>query len=266
MRRYGCLFVLVLVAGFARSALALNHVDALRSGKVIVAVPSPAFFIPPSADENDSSRADTAILPVLFGSPSVPGEMKAYAEALHQLESPTVSPILQPYASELKALPTESLFLSLGRKSAASVAWIGNSNAAMLYRGDTPLDSEAMRHLTFTAHKDAVVFVRPIVVFSPGLRHVFVIARISVYGWGPVHAFFMGSTTLYSGTLLTDTIPELRNYGVEGVAASSRDGAVFSRARASVWLAHNAQRLNQAFAKDLKKLQMSLSAYLQGRS
>lgn len=271
MRRYGLSFFMILVAslvsvGFAGRAEALNHVKALRTGQLVIAVANPPVSIPSQSGASSTSGSSSDILPVLLGSPHSPSDVKAYSEAMRKLLSPTDSALLKPYREAIQGLHVAQTFLSSAQQVVSNVPWIKNSSNVMLYRGTEPMNAQTMHALTFHSGKDAIVFVRPIVVFSSDMEQVYVIARVTVYASGPVHAFFMGSTTLYARVLLNDTGPELRNYGAEGLAASEQIGPSVVHARASVWFAHDASRLKQAFVKDVQNLQAPLSSYLRGSS
>lgn len=248
MRRYGFSIVVTLVAGLlsvglAHQAEALNHVKALRTGQLVIAVSKPFVFIPPQSGANSTSGSHSDILPVLLGSPYSPSDVKAYSVAMGKLLSPTHSVLLKPYHDVIQNLHLAQAFLFVAQQIASSVSWIKNSSNVMLYNGEKQMDVQTMHSLTFNSGKDAVVFVKPIVVFSPDLGHVYVIARMTVYASGPVHAFFMGSKTLYARMSLNDTSPALRGYGVEGLAASGQTGQTVAYARASAWFAHTMRRV-----------------------
>ncbi len=260
--RYGYLPATILVTallavGAVHPAMALNHVAALRSGKLIIAVPAPVVFAMPE-------RLHTYILPVLIGTPATPSETRAYASARNQLQSATVNTVLEPYVKRIETLPLRKKFLSFARKIVSRVAWIDSGRLSAIYEGLKPLDAKRMRRLTFAGNTDAVVFVRPIIVFTRDFKQVYIIAAVTVYAWGPVHAFFMGTTILHADTSLDETTPDLKTYGIEGLAASKREGMAATEARARVWFAHDAARLKLALATDMTKLQKSLSNYLDG--
>lgn len=270
MRRYGFPVAIILMAGLlaislARRAGALNHVKALRTGKLIIAVPQPSVFIPPQSDAGNGSGAHSDILPVLLRSPAYPAGMRIYSEAMKTLLPAVKSVYLEPYQQTIQTLDFAQRFLSVSREAMAQVVWIDGTDV-LPYDGAEPIDTRIMRGLTSSSNKDAVAFVRPIVLFSPGLRRVYVVARVAVYAWGPVHSFFLGSTVLYTRTSLNDTTPGLRTNGVEGIAAGNQTGQAVYRARASVWFAHDAARLKQAIARDVKNLRSPLTGYLQGGS
>ncbi len=260
--RYGYLSATILVTvllavGAVRPAMALNHVAALRSGKLIIAVPAQVVFAIPE-------RLHTYILPVLIGTPAMPSETRAYASARNQLQSATVNTALKPYVKPIETLPLRKKFLSFARKVVSRVAWIDSGRLAAIHEGPKPLDAKRMRRLTFAGNTDAVVFIRPVIVFSRDFKQVYIIAEVTVYAWGPVHAFFMGSENLYASASLNRMEPELKTYGVEGLAASKREGMAATEARARVWFAHDAARLKLALATDMEKLQKSLSSFLDG--
>lgn len=264
IRRYSYLPAVILVTallavGVARPAMALNHVAALRSGKLIIAVPTQVVFAIPE-------KLHTYILPVLIGTPATPGEARAYASARSQLQSAAVNAVLKPYAQRIGTLPLRKKFLAFTRRVVSRVAWIDSGRSVVIYKGPKPLDANRMRRLTFAGNTDAVVFIRPIIVFPRDFKQVYIIAAITVYAWGPVHAFFMGTTTLHAGISLDEMTPELKTYGVEGLAASKREGTAVTAARARVWFARDATRLQRALATVMKKLQKPLSSYLKGHS
>jgi hypothetical protein len=264
MRRYGYLPAAILVAalltaGAARPAMALNHVAALRSGKLIIAVPAPVVFAMPE-------RSHTYILPILIGTPITPSETKAYASAGGQLQSAADNIVLKPYAKRIETLPLRKEFLSFARKTVLRVSWINSGRSAAIYEGQKPLDAKRMRRLTFAGNTGAVVFIRPIIVFTRDFKQVYIITAVTVYAWGPVRAFFMGSENFYASVSLNRMEPELKTYGIEGLAASKREGMAATEARARVWFARDATRLKLALAIDMEKLQKSLSSYLDGHS
>jgi len=211
-------------------------------------------------------RSHTYILPILIGTPVTPGETKAYASAGSQLQSAVVNTVLKPYANQIETLPLRKKFLSFARKVVSRVAWIDSGRLAAIHDGPKPLDAKRMRRLTFAGNTDVVVFIRPIIVFSRDFKQVYIIAAVMVYAWGPVRAFFMGSENLYANASLNRMEPELKTYGVEGLAASKREGMAATEARARVWFARDATRLKLALATDMEKLQKPLSNYLDGHS
>jgi hypothetical protein len=211
-------------------------------------------------------RSHTYILPILIGTPITPSETKTYASAGGQLLSAVDNIVLKPYAKRIETLPLRKEFLSFARKVVSRVSWIDSGRSAAIYEGSKPLDVKRMRRLTFAGNTDAVVFIRPTIVFTRDFKRVYIIAAVTVYAWGPVRAFFMGSENLYASASLNRIEPKLKTYGVEGLAASKREGMAATEARARVWFARDAIRLKQALATDMQSLQKPLSGYLDGHS
>ncbi len=205
-----------------------------------------------------------AILPVLIKGPDFPDDVKVYKEAESQLQSAATNKVLKPYEELIRRLALRQGLLSIAREIVLSVPWIGHASSAALYRDSDPLNEEKMRSLTFAGNTDAMAFLQPIVVFSPDLRQVYVIATVTVYAWGPVRAFYMGSANLHADVSLNETKPELKPNGVEGLAASDIVGKTASEVRARVWFADDAGRLKQAIASDMRQLQKQIVNYLAG--
>jgi len=85
-----------------------------------------------------------------------------------------------------------------------------------------------------------------------------------VYAWGPVKSFFLDAKTVYASTSLNATQPALSSRGLEGVAASRRNGKAAKNARVRVWFANDAARLKQAVARCLSDLRAPLAQFLAG--
>ncbi|MGH8272954.1 MAG: hypothetical protein ACRES9_01675 [Gammaproteobacteria bacterium] len=204
------------------------------------------------------------ILPVLLGNPGSPGEAGSYAVAKGKLQSAADNDLLGIRVRQIGTLPLGRDALSTAHSAATLVKWIRKSSLVSLYRDKSPLDMTKMRALTFGSGTDATVFVQPMVVFSSSFKRAYVIATVTVYAWGPVRAFYMGSTSLHAETSLNETVPTLKSYGVESVAAGDRVDRAASRVRARVWFADDAARLKQALAADTRKIGKQLVAYLNG--
>lgn len=269
MRRFAFMLGVAAFAGIAllgipRRAMALDHVSALRSGELIVA--PPVLRVPPSVGAGEDSRMHADVIPVLLSRPHLPGEVKSYNNALSRLIAPQDSALIGAYAKLVSSTQLTPDILDAVKQGVSSVSWIKGGNDVSLYKASSNLDDAAMKRIAGASGKDAVVFMKPLVVFSPDFSRVYVIERLKVYAWGPVHSFFMGSDTLHSGYLLMNTRPELEAGGIQGLAASDAAGENAVRARISVWFANHAQRLMQAIKAASQNLTVPLSGYLGGHA
>lgn len=250
----------------APGALALEHADVLRSGALVVVPAASPVFLLPASDRSGTGARGEDLLPELLAGSGRPGTLSGYREVVGKLLAPADSKLLKPYLKAIDALSAGPAYLAAGRKAVAGVPWITEQPGATLYAGTEPVDPPAMRRLTEASGDDAIAFLKPGVVFSRNLSSLYVIVRVVVYGWGPVHAFPLGSKTFYVRYRLNSTSPALRNFGAEGLAESERTGAGARRARAQVWFESGAARFTEAVDGALKQLPAPISAYLKGPS
>lgn len=257
-------FSVMLLIGLPHRAVALDHVSALRSGDLVM---DPAVLrVPESAGMVTYSGRHAAVISELFSSPHSPSQLKAYKDALDRMSTPAGSSVLKAYAKLISALPLDRVLLADAKREVRSVSWIKGGNAVSLCRESCSLNADAMKRITASSGKDAVVFIKPVVVFSPDFSRIYLIERLDVFAWGPVHSFYMGSDTLHKGLMLLDTKPDLRVNGIQGLAASNGIGENVIRARIAVWFANHGRRLMQAIKMASKSLALPLSSYLQGHS
>lgn len=266
MRRRPCTLIALSFAGFlglmaAPPALALNHVSALRSGEVIV---GPVVVLAPAVRRDGEVRSHMALIPVLMGNPHSPAEVSVYKNAVGQLRTPMNSGLLKGYENLISSLPMETDIFAGTKRGISGVSWIRSDKDVSLYTKSRRLSVHAMKRITSSFGKDATVFVKPIVVFSRDCAHVYLIERLAVFAWGPVHSFYLGSRVLHSGFWLLNTKPELKAGGVQGLAASQETGGDAVRARIDVWFANHGRRLMQAIKATSRNLTPALSSYLQG--
>lgn len=245
----------------ARPAMALSHISALRSGDVIVA---PVVVRAPLTGQDGAGPGHTAVIPVLMNNPHSPAEVTAYKDAMKELRAPADSRMLKGYQKIVSGLPLEETILAGIKQGAGGVSWVKGGNDVSLYRRSRALSVDAMKHMTASSGNDATVFIKPLVVFSPDFSHIYLLERVAVFAWGPVHPFFLGSRILHGDFLLLDTKPELKPVGVQGLAASQMTGENPRRARAAVWFANHGRRFMQAIKAASNNLAPALSSYLQG--
>jgi len=247
----------MVLLGSPHRAMALEHASALRSGELLVA--RAKLLITPMAKH-------TAVLPVLMGSPNSPSREKSYVSALSSLKKPLSNHLLTPFGKVISKLRLTGTIMADIRRAARRISWINGKQSVSKYPAVPGLSTHVMTSLTAKSGKDAVVFVKPIVVFSPDFTRVYVIENLTVYAWGPVHSFYMGSHTIYSGLSLTDTKPALKPTGMQGAASGNGADKNTLRARVAVWFARHGRRMIEAIKADSNNLVNPLSHYLQGSS
>jgi len=245
----------------ARPAMALRHVPALRSGRVIVA---PVVVRAPRVSKEGEGRAPTALIPVLMNNPHSPEQVKVYKDAVNQLRAPAESRTLKGYEKVISSLPLEKYIFAGVEHGVRGISWVGGDSDVSLYRKSPKLSVDVMKGITASSGKGATVFIKPLVVFSRDFSHVYLIERLVVFVWGPVHSFYLGSRILHRSFLLLNTKPELKAGGIQGLAASIETGRQEVRARADVWFANHGRRLMQAIKATSRNLTPALSSYLQG--
>lgn len=244
----------LLIMFAAGSASALEHVSTLRTGKLIIG--SPVIYVLPASARN------AAILPVLFENTTLEN-LEDWTDAFDTLQSSPESRILEPYETSIQSFSVKNALARLAQHVAAGVDWINHDQEIVLTPdAPGPLNTQAMRKLTEKSHLDAVVFLKPVIVFSEDYSKAYVIAPLTVYAGGPVRAFYLDSQALHADMSINQTRPELSNRGVEAVAASRRQDKGARRARLELWFAHDASRLKQAVEQNLRSLRRPLADFL----
>lgn len=239
-----------------------SHVAALRSGRMIVAVPKRAY-VTLSSPYAVSGSALAEGLGVTMG--GAVGAAIYSAAAPGQDRKVLVGVVLRPYASQIRQMHSGQHFFDIARLAADQTPWMGNDPEVSRYTKPDAPGSGAMSRIVQSGGTQAVVLLNCAIGFSFDLKTLYAEVQVGVYAQGPHHANLIDGGTLKAGTDLQDAGSALGDYGVEGIASGKPEDLAALGARANLWLENDGKRYRTAVAEDMAKLRPMLINYLNGR-